>query len=146
MDEATGAKLLKLARKKRELLDEILSIAEQQRMFRSGDNYDIYCEFMDHRNNCFEKLKKTDAMLQRYLRQTQVSEVFSKELDAINRDSAETVRKILAIDEVNKVNLKQAMEMIKEKKGSLKANKKGIVKYYKTANYPITGVHTDSKG
>lgn len=146
MNEAIEAKLLKLVRKKQELLDEILSVAEQQKMFRLDDNFNIYREFIDHRNKCFEKLKKTDVTLQRYLRQTQFSDVLGKELDAINRNFTETIQRILAVDEVNQINLKQAMEMINNKKGSLKSNKQGIVKYYKTASYPVTGVHTDSKG
>jgi len=146
MDEAIEFKLLKLARKKRELLVEILSVAEQQKTFCLENNIDIYREFMDHRNECFEKLKKTDVMLQRYLRQAQLSVVLNEELDAINRNSAETIRRILTVDEVNQINLKQAMEMIKKKKGSLKANKQGVVNYFKSTSYPMTGVHTDSKG
>lgn len=146
MNGVTVDKLLELAKKKNELLDEVLLVAEDQKMFNMENNIDIYSEFIDRRNKCVEKLKKNDVLLQRYLKQTQLSVELSGKLDAINRDSAVTIKKILEIDEVNQRNLKQAMEMIKEKKGSLKANKRGVVKYYKTASYPVAGVYTDSKG
>ncbi len=146
MNSMTEDKALELAQKKKELLDEILLVAKEQKMYCLDNNFDIYNEFMERRNKCVEKLKKTDAMLQRYLKQAPLSAELSGKLEAISRDTAETIRQILTTDEINQRNLKQAMEMIKGKKGSLKANKRGVVKYYKTTGYPTTGALTDSKG
>ncbi len=146
MNGETEDKLLELAKEKNELLNEVLLIAEEQKMFCLDNNIEVYNDFMDRRNKCVEKLKKTDVLLQRYLKHAQISAEFSGKLDALNRDSTTTIRKILAVDEVNQSNLKQAMEMIKDKKISLKTNKLGVVKYCKTASYSVAGVYTDSKG
>lgn len=143
---AIEERIRELLSKKIILLEEILSCSHELSLLTYGENSDDYESLLEKREICIFDIKKVDVIINECMKALPSNGYSTREIDLLNNQIKETLKRILVLDEKNKRSMTGQFHEVKGKLEMIKRGRKGTQSYSEIDSISIGGAYTDNKG